>query len=715
MPISDETSQWRLGDIEQQISSCSAINATPSWYLANSRYIVRNGNHLTPYFSGKAGFAAVAESIKNAQKSVDIVTMGFDPAIPLIRGDGVYQENHNYTEHRRIRSNVEHVCSQWRREDAYGEILLQALRDHPELKIRIVLWYANGGIGSSVIGIGSNKSQSEIKRTELATGFDPQAYGGRDGLRNLPLRERYPAAADYSAQWFYDLRWKNFPEADRIAVAFRDISNHAITEEDPRVGAESGSLSWPADHQKVILVDYDNVKEDPLSCHAYILGLNAQTEYWSDFPFVHRDPRNEMDNRPWHDFAVRVQGPLVIDLNHNFCEAWGRERVRLLGVTDTKANTSGYRGPAPTRALERESAADLIKKRKELEPLILAAPRQGTSSGQIVRTRPDRTAPNGSPEKEIKDAYLQATRHARNYILVVNQYCQYAKLIRHIKYWRSQAKDCGLNSKLYVLMGTCKPERGGMVFRSQQMANELGVGIQFPVADREMYYQGEDDERRVSEGRTEAVLSDPYGYEDRNKIDELYDSANADQYRRANNRTRSGETLDASEEKLSIEDMKALGIYPLFFMFYTQIPETPRQVGGKALREDTLAQQVYVHAKLMVEDDIFFTLGSANLNIRSQAVDSELNIISDDIDTAQQFREELFRVYAGEPKARTNFPNYQRETIGQNDMDFIYNRLKRLTSENYEVIKEGKEPITGYISKFEDNRSVTAFSNVRIG
>ena len=37
-------------------------------------------------------------------------------------------------------------------------------------------------------------------------------------------------------------------------------------------------------------------------------------------------------------------------------------------------------------------------------------------------------------------------------------------------------------------------------------------------------------------------------------------------------------------------------------------------------------QYVYIHSKLMIVDDVFMTLGSANLNTRSMTVDSELNI-----------------------------------------------------------------------------------------
>jgi phosphatidylserine/phosphatidylglycerophosphate/cardiolipin synthase-like enzyme len=39
--------------------------------------------------------------------------------------------------------------------------------------------------------------------------------------------------------------------------------------------------------------------------------------------------------------------------------------------------------------------------------------------------------------------------------------------------------------------------------------------------------------------------------------------------------------------------------------------------------------EVYIHAKLMMIDDAFMTVGSANINTRSMQVDSELNIVHD--------------------------------------------------------------------------------------
>ncbi|MGL4666521.1 MAG: phospholipase D-like domain-containing protein, partial [Saezia sp.] len=132
-------------------------------------------------------------------------------------------------------------------------------------------------------------------------------------------------------------------------------------------------------------------------------------------------------------------------------------------------------------------------------------------------------------------------------------------------------------------------------------------------------------------------------------------------------------------------------IKPLYFSFYTQAPQ------------GELAQQVYVHAKLMVLDDVFFTLGSANLNIRSMGADSELNVISEDLATAQEFRHTLFEGYT--QKTCTNeFPN-KKETLQQADMELIHKNFFEMSKDNLEIVNE-KTPITGHIVQFEDKRGV---------
>jgi phosphatidylserine/phosphatidylglycerophosphate/cardiolipin synthase-like enzyme len=54
---------------------------------------------------------------------------------------------------------------------------------------------------------------------------------------------------------------------------------------------------------------------------------------------------------------------------------------------------------------------------------------------------------------------------------------------------------------------------------------------------------------------------------------------------------------------------------------------------------------VYVHAKLMIVDDAFMTSGSANVNMRSMEVDSELNIAHENGEVASSLRKRLWNIH----------------------------------------------------------------------
>jgi hypothetical protein len=100
-----------------------------------------------------------------------------------------------------------------------------------------------------------------------------------------------------------------------------------------------------------------------------------------------------------------------------------------------------------------------------------------------------------------------------------------------------------------------------------------------------------------------------------------------------------------------------------------QLPEkeqaiiSPMQIPGLKVHICTLVapdsppdnwMDVYVHSKLMIVDDAFCTLGSANVNTRSMQVDSELNICIEDPAITRPLREHLFGVHTGGGVARSN-------------------------------------------------------------
>jgi PLD-like domain len=58
-------------------------------------------------------------------------------------------------------------------------------------------------------------------------------------------------------------------------------------------------------------------------------------------------------------------------------------------------------------------------------------------------------------------------------------------------------------------------------------------------------------------------------------------------------------------------------------------------------------QEVYIHAKLMLIDDAFMTMGSANINTRSMQTDSELNIAHHRPEITKPLRDQQWAKYTG--------------------------------------------------------------------
>ncbi|MGD7443424.1 phospholipase D-like domain-containing protein, partial [Ralstonia pseudosolanacearum] len=73
---------------------------------------------------------------------------------------------------------------------------------------------------------------------------------------------------------------------------------------------------------------------------------------------------------------------------------------------------------------------------------------------------------------------------------------------------------------------------------------------------------------------------------------------------------------------------------------------------------------VYVHAKLMIVDDVFMTLGSANINTRSMQVDSELNICHEHSGVTAPLRKKLWGIHTR--------PSPAARAAGSNATSLIY-------------------------------------------
>lgn len=113
-------------------------------------------------------------------------------------------------------------------------------------------------------------------------------------------------------------------------------------------------------------------------------------------------------------------------------------------------------------------------------------------------------------------------------------------------------------------------------------------------------------------------------------------------------------------------------------------------------------REIYIHSKLFLIDDSFFTLGSANLNQRSMVVDSEINIATNDPRQAEPLRKAIWWQLTG---GRYDGGNCTILEIKNTQRDWI-----QLIDENKKAQKSKsmdlqKNLMSGFIVPLDDCRS----------
>jgi phosphatidylserine/phosphatidylglycerophosphate/cardiolipin synthase-like enzyme len=322
-------------------------------------------------------------------------------------------------------------------------------------------------------------------------------------LSILPTPVRIGLAAA-SIGLILDLRILKYAIEGKFAVLIEQHPTH-------RIG------SW---HQKTIVID---------GRIAYVGGMNARQNDWdathSAYDYrrmphtttgLERTKRQknkaETEYPPRHDFMMRIEGALVMDVQNNFISRWN-------SAIDNK--NFFYR-----RLTKLNAATSLPKS-------------SGSKSGQIVRTMPlHASTPLG--ETGCFDMYVRAIRNAEKYIYIEDQYFRSNRIALEL------ARACRQNPKLLLVVVT-PPD-----------------------------YAAQWEERKLALASPSTIWTT--------------------------------DTFNVIKAAI-----------PEFCLFYLQVSGTDAGGNHVLIKIDT-------HAKIMIVDDEWYTIGSCNINERGFIYEGEMNI-----------------------------------------------------------------------------------------
>lgn len=579
-----------------------ACLAQPWWVrLSKEVYYPRHRCELEPLICGKNVFERISKDLLSARHSVDIITWGFDPGMVLVRGATAELGQR------------------------YGDLLKEiATRKDSPVKVRLLVWHDDP------------LSQRQMKN-------NPGYYGLRFPDIGATRAGYYSAVhQNYNAEWFEQVCAGNLPNISfRVRSVSAELAEVSLKDEKCPSGphAEIAKI-YATHHQKMMLIDY----EEPAAAVGYVMGHNSITDFWDTEAHVFRDPqreriykenpltehnrawshgpaldpagglsipglsppahileqkrraaqdyldRNSTILKPYQDVSCRLRGAILYDLNHNFCQAWRQAKRPSSLFLDVCWLLPPFRAKyirllrkLTDKLVFHTNDAELLERRKSIRLSALNL-KNGQHSVQLLRTQPEHQ------EKTVKECYANLTRQMNHYIFIQNQYIQYEAWAEHLKDCVQRLRSAGYRKKVYVFIQTSTPESDGMDLPTYDVVKSLGKSESMPIEHAETV-----EKARIGKARP----------------------------------------------SLTSEELEEQGICVAMGSLWTCIRGQDR-----SLRADDY-EEIYIHSKVAVVDDAAFTLGSANLNLRSMVLDSELNILSQAADVAFKLRADLFKQSTG--------------------------------------------------------------------
>ncbi|RMT77152.1 phosphatidylserine/phosphatidylglycerophosphate/cardiolipin synthase family protein [Pseudomonas viridiflava] len=609
------------------------------WFLQSTEYHPVPAT-FEPLVNGERAFGALYDAIMAATVSIDYICWGFQPSMYFKRN-----------------GNTSDLC--------IGDLLVK--KGAEGVKVRILCWYLpaaqimeNPTPGDNLISYFSKGKQN---RNDAQEEYDKQWYGQARitgvGDKNTAMKNSkyYLKNVEFAT--------RDFGFIERVEIAWQllvngEDKNGTKTNKFMSTLAMSGA---PTHHQKMVLIDY----EKPENAVGFVMGHNTLDAYWDKDNHSYARMHAQFGRNgatPRQDISSKVTGPILEHLNHNFCQAWKRQTgINLLS--------------------KRKNIAGQLKPRSEAGTPIMA---------QLLRTQQQEGV------HDIKALYLKATNNVTNYIYMENQYFRWEPIATAIKnsaqkqleWGRSHAKHGAIY--LFVVTNSSDEGMGDGSMNTYRMLKSLGRKDVLPTVSK--LERDDSLDEQLNKARLETINAkqslSSLNYTTQNLIEpKLFQKMKEEREAKV-------VAAEAKQKQLeaSIPLKKGMAIVPV-------------EIPGLKVHICTLVapdsppdnwMPVYIHSKLAIIDDVFTTLGSANINIRSMEVDSELNICHESPALSKPLRQHLWDIHTkgmgAQDDAAEAFDSWQ---------DIIVENKARQEQNRIPSIDEKKSPYASLIEFYRDS------------
>lgn len=628
---------------------------TMAWFLQKGEY------HAHPtgvqiLVNGEKAFAEVHRAMAMAKKNISIICWGFQPSMYFVRNGS---DSVSYPGVGKVPVQIGKLLEHKAAQGVQVRVLCFAY-EAPNPQSLGFRGRSPGNITGMPQTVGESNTPGRWDfrvndRPGYATDDQYQydydwyhRYDDNQSSENEALKKGRAVLGDKASR---NLKFhsRGFSAAERARIAKMSHEDKGLEKE--TIVALAGGTSH---HQKTVLVDHD----DPAQALAFIMGHNMLDEYWDtdQHRFARSDPRKGRNGivGPREDFSTKLSGPIVGDVFFNFAAAWKKETGEALKAADFAKYEPRFACGA--------------------NPLDACVP----AFAQVVRTQPQ-----ASPmAQDIKRAYLQAVNNVTSYIFIENQYFRWPPLAEKIKAAAQAQKQQGRKTPIYLFVITNSTDDGvgkGTV-NTYRMMDALGRRDTVPGVTKA--YEYDDKQARLGQARQRlkvAQVNDNYsgfpGSTDANNPRQVKTKAALEQARKEVQQAeaeckRLESELKAAQQgqEVDIPQVEQPGLKTHICTLVA--PDSPP---GKWL-------ETYIHAKLMIVNDAFTTIGSANINTRSMEVDSEMNVLLDRPEIAKPLRQKLWGMHTNRQS-------------GGDDMNQEFASWVRIINQNKKAHKDGRQPV----------------------